>query len=105
MADKPVSNGSTSRAFRVATEALVEMLIGDLHDPKNQGPNFDPRTFPIDGLVAAFLRGDPVFAASEGDIDDAKVIAKKKWAAAWDLDPSELVSRAKKPRQNMNDSE
>jgi hypothetical protein len=58
-------------------------MIQDLHDPRNQGPNFDARTFPIAHLVASSIDGDVVIGASAEDIEDAKVIANERWAKAW----------------------
>ena len=94
MSNEPDLNGPKPPRFVIATELFVAVMSHDLHDPKNQGPNFDPRTFPIGELTAAFLKGGDVIGATADDLEESKRIAIEKWAKAWHLEPSDIAPGA-----------
>lgn len=79
-----VSESGRSRTV-LATKMFVDMIQIDMRDPRNQGPNFDASTFPIGDLTAAFISGDEVIGASEGDLEHAKSLAEQLWAEAWGI--------------------
>jgi len=75
------------------TTAFVKMMATDLQDSRNQGPNFDAKTFPIAKLAVAFLRSDE-FAEGEireTDLEKAGLLAVRVWSKIWGLDPGELT--------------
>lgn len=84
-------NPSKPRAFVLATIMFVNMMVEDMRDRENQGPNFAAQSFPIAALTAAFLTGDDVIGASPEDIEEAKTLAEDIWCKAWGIDPDQIV--------------
>ena len=91
MSAKPEASEQKRPGYVIATEVVVDMFLEDLRDPKNQGPNWDEKIWPIGALVAAFIRGDEIIAASEEDIVKAMAIAEERWAKAWGLPVNDLI--------------
>ncbi len=87
---KTDKHGLNPPAYIRFAEGLLGLFY-ELKEAKNQGPNFDPRIFPIGSLVAAGLDGDDVIDASPEEIEEAVIFARNKWAHFWGLGLDELL--------------